>query len=514
MKKMKKVLATTFSMCLLLTNSMTLFAQETGAATESGLAEGPVTGDEVREERKDPAASMTEIDSGSMGYVDINECEELIPESLESKEFNRMGRSHTGFQTQIENIPSESDIAAYADYDNTDPNYAYIVENDVVMQGTIQAEEEARWYAFILDEKSKATILLQMVESLDADIYLFQLNGTQLDLIGGSAISGGGIQEYCTQVLESGTYFFAVSGYSGTGNFAFAYYQSSLDASYEINDTKEMATSVDTTAAVRGVIDHPYDMDYYKITVDTSMIFSYSFGSSNGYVFGYAGSEGGYTPTAIDANTLYLSSGTYYFAVYSPDDLYSANSSYTINFRKIANMASTYAAPIVGIHKEAGIVYQTNSTGSAYYVNGNEIDINYRWQLEASNSAGMQSYDVKLRGGNDITAILSTDNYGPRAVWYHSSTRPNYGVSGRPALSLTFTGPRGFYYVHCRCTGAYAMNNLWEDFSAVNVIIDPETGKMIDIYEFNYFYDYAEGSNSILVLGSYYKDQIKFYDFG
>ena len=34
-------------------------------------------------------------------------------------------------------------------------------------------------------------------------------------------------------------------------------------------------------------------------------------------------------------------------------------------------------------------------------------------------------------------------------------------------------------------------------FKAVTVIIDPSTGKLIDIESFNYYYDYAVGSNSL-----------------
>lgn len=35
------------------------------------------------------------------------------------------------------------------------------------------------------------------------------------------------------------------------------------------------------------------------------------------------------------------------------------------------------------------------------------------------------------------------------------------------------------------------------DLGATTVLIDPETGKLIDIAEFNYFYDFAVGSNHI-----------------
>ncbi len=83
-------------------------------------------------------------------------------------------------------------------------------------------------------ETGDNTNMLQMVESLDADLYMFALNEQtyELDLIGGSANEGVGIYEYFNCVMEAGTYFFAVGGYEGTGNFAFAYYQSTSDVSY------------------------------------------------------------------------------------------------------------------------------------------------------------------------------------------------------------------------------------------------------------------------------------------
>lgn len=71
-------------------------------------------------------------------------------------------------------------------------------------------------------------------------------------------------------------------------------------------------------------------------------------------------------------------------------------------------------------------------------------------------------------------------------------------VSSRYVLSLTFTGNR-LYRIHNFCTGAYSMNNFSQDFDAVNVLIDPATGKLVDILEFNYYYDFAPvGSNKIL----------------
>lgn len=108
-----------------------------------------------------------------------------------------------------------------------------------------------RWYGFVLNKSSKVTILLQMVETLDADIYMFSLNQEtyELELYGGSANEGLGVTEYYNSVMSAGTYYFAVSGYEGTGAFAFAYYQSSADVANEVNDS--VATATENQVAAR-----------------------------------------------------------------------------------------------------------------------------------------------------------------------------------------------------------------------------------------------------------------------
>lgn len=88
--------------------------------------------------------------------------------------------------------------------ENTEPDYAYLVEHGDVVQGELLQEGEMRWYGFILDQRSKASIMLQTVSDLDADIYLFKLNQDiyELSLTGGSAMTGPGLREYCSEVLD------------------------------------------------------------------------------------------------------------------------------------------------------------------------------------------------------------------------------------------------------------------------------------------------------------------------
>ena len=46
----------------------------------------------------------------------------------------------------------------------------------------------------------------------------------------------------------------------------------------------------------------------------------------------------------------------------------------------------------------------------------------------------------------------------------------------------------------------------------MTVIIDPATGRLIDIEQFNYFYDFAQGSNSLSFTRPY--SDLKLYKYG
>ncbi len=59
----------------------------------------------------------------------------------------------------------------------------------------------------------------------------------------------------------------AIEGYEGIGDFAFLYFQSSVDTDYEINDSVSSATNVSLNSSIMGVIDSLVDIDYYKLTV-------------------------------------------------------------------------------------------------------------------------------------------------------------------------------------------------------------------------------------------------------
>ena len=295
------------------------------------------------------------VDSGELEKVEREEVPETEIETVTS---NIMERSYFG-----ESYTLSEEAQAYSkgsdSSNNTDPNYAITVSNDTAVQGTIEVANEMRWYTFRLDKKSTVTLLLNSVEELDADIYLFTLNqeSYELEMIGGSAAEGKGVSEYFRHVMEPGIYYFAVAGYESIGGYAFGYYESSIDVGYEINDGMDIATEIKFDENITGVIDGPSDTDWYKITVNKRTIFKYANSMSDEFVFKYVGTDsanGSCYKLMEYKNLYYIKPGTYYFAVYSPTHSYSATKTYTICLEKVGMLCCDEEADLIAIYEEAG----------------------------------------------------------------------------------------------------------------------------------------------------------------
>lgn len=463
--------------------------------------------DSVSESEQEKEVDIFSVESEEMmKHYEVSETEIDI-ERPEDIPYNNMDRTidENMLDEEVE-YPDEEEEED--DLPNTDPNNAYIVTNNTTWNGTIEVANEFRWYAFNATTASKVTIFLQMDSILDADLYLFELdeNTSSLELVDGCVTEGEGITEYLNTVVDAGIYFFAISGYESTGDFSFLYFQSSADVANEINDSVNSATTIGF-GNVTGIIDNPLDYDYYKITLDSPAVIKYGITSSDGYTLGYAGSTGTDAGLySIDSTNGFIkaNAGTYYFCVMTNNNsVYSSTSTYTVNFKKIGNLSGVSTAYIYGISEAAGIVYEANSDASVNYVNGNLIDISYSYVANLSNSAGGQYYNITINPNLGET-VAFVDGYEPAAVYYHSSTKPAKVVSSRPALMLTYYGDNAFYAIHCLGTGAYSMNTFNQNFQVVTVIIDPADGKLIDIVEFNYYYDFAPvGTNYITYTRSY-----------
>lgn len=439
------------------------------------------------------------------------ERDNLLVDDIEEVASNIMERNYSGEQYTIsagieEHSENEDSVT------NTDPNYALVVNNDTVMQGNIEAANEMRWYGFILNQKSTVTILLNTVETLDADIYLFALNQEtyELELIGGCAAEGQGLSEYFRHVMEPGVYYFAVAGYESTGGFAFGYYESNIDVDYEVNDSMDAAPEITFDKKITGVIDGPNDVDFYKLTVSKRTILKNMNSIPGEYTFQCVSTTGGrFDALTEHQNWCDIRPGTYYLAVYSKNNSYSATKTYTICLEKVETLCNDPTADFIAFYEDAGFFFQTNESGTANYVNGNPVDISYNYHFESSNATGMQNYNISIdpNAGAHVYIDWEHGNYYPGAIHYHTSTHPAMKVSGRPALLLTYVGSSEFYKINCRGTGAYAQHTLKREDSEIIVIIDPSTGKLIDIFEFNFFYHHNTSPGNKIVTAGPYKSQ-------
>ena len=224
------------------------------------------------------------------------------------------------------------------DDENTDPDNAVEILNGIPKVNNL-ATDVIRWYFFEIEELSKVTMFLEMDETIDADLYLFSLdvNSGELTNIAVSLNEGTGIIEAIGRKLETGFYFIAVSGFEGEGNFSLGLYTSTKDIENEFNDSTTTATEVSGVFDINGlhgVIDSPYDYDFYKITLSEASAVRFELKyTSDKYAIYYHSGNAMY---AITDDLYALDAGTHYFVVLRTDGGFSSTDTYCLYITNIA----------------------------------------------------------------------------------------------------------------------------------------------------------------------------------
>lgn len=380
--------------------------------------------------------------------------------------------------------------------DNTDPNNAVEILNGEKKNHSL-ITDEYRWYYFSIEELSKLTIYLEMDDTIDADLYLLQLNtdSGELTIIGNSLTEGTGVDEAIAGKIETGIYFIAVNGYEGSGDFSLGFYTSTVDLEYEFNDTPSTATEVSGVFDINGldgVLDSPYDVDFYKLTLSeaSAVRFEIKYTSDKYAIYYYSGNA----MYAIKDDLYALGAGTHYFVVLSTDGSYSSTRGYNLNINNIAPISTDSTAKFFAVCDRANIVFQFNGGRTNFYVNGNEIDFSYSYKKSTSSV----NYDISLnKTSNFNVCLLQTEGTSlpleyqqviPDTVHILSSSFT--GIKNKHVLTLSvFDWSTPCYKIHVRGTGSSSDMTYWKDLNMANVFIDPDTGKVIDIEWYNYFYE-------------------------
>jgi hypothetical protein len=508
-KGLKRLLALGLSLCVCFSTSV--HAEEANQikveCTQEGDAAQDVSLEEVSE---DKLSDLYEE------IVRVEDAPEYVP--------NKMERSYDGTEYSVTNVLGGP--AAYAADDNTDPNNAYLAVNGNTVQGTLTQTGEARWYGFILEQTSKISIMVQTYTDVDADLYVFKLNQEtgELIFIGGSLSEGMGVQEYCGGIVDAGIYYFAITACEGSGAYAFAYF-ASQDMNYEPNDTLSTAATVGVNSTVTGIIDTPFDMDYYKFTLESPVIMNISVDVGE-YQFDVLSVDENANMYKISTkeNLYRLDAGTHYFRVYSTEHTYDSSKTYTLTFNKIANISNDPASTLFMVNESAKIVFQCDVDGGHMYVNGNEIDISYYYARNYSTSAGTRNYSISLLNVDSLRAVIYSKDAVDLNIQLDPTYIPKHGNPilitnaqiGMPGVIFYRSGSTGtgekdinvlqlslvsdgendddFYILNCNCTGAYIDEYMNTSLNWGTVYINPDTGKVVDIYFFNYFYDFIRGS--------------------
>lgn len=415
-----------------------------------------------------------------------------------------------------------------ASVENLDPNNAYIIEHENIIQGNLVATDEMRWYAFFVNDTSKMTIYLQSVDAVDVDVYLFRLNPEtyQLEYVAVSAADGFGRYELFSQIVDSGTYFVAVNAYKGNGQYAFAFYLTS-DIVNEINDNPENATTTELNGVVCGRIDSPYDFDYFEFEVLSPVLIELELNTGN-LKCEVVSKNNDSVCSKIDGFPTYYrcNAGKYCLKIWSEDGTYNPEYEYSVKINKVGDISGDLGSSYFMINKEVGAVFQTDYAGRHVYVNGHFININYEYHVNESNSAGQQKYDISMTTPTDLRAKIYVDQFKPSdvnlavqlgmempdVVYYIEGTK-GMGFNHIPVLAVSFYSPEVFYHIHCKCTGAYAANNMVNDINYVTVFIDLKTGVLVDILHLNYFYEYATGSSKVLFTRPYSSKTVYLYKY-
>lgn len=352
--------------------------------------------------------------------------------------------------------------------ENTDPNYAYAVNPDKEYSGNIQNEKEVRWYAFNISQTSKVSILVIPDTSLDADVLMFKLDQSTMQLTPTDMNASAGVtgeDEYFSYVMEEGVYYFAIYGYSGTGSYILDFFCNANYFDLEINDVIESSQIIPYEGTFSGTIDTTRDVDFYKINLSKPVFLQVSFTGRVNYNFQWILTSEDEVITLYDNQTFLLSSGTHYFRIYSPQSLYSPSEKYTIGLKAIqiddpSDPANTEIAPATEIANWNYTLDNTNNTITLNYYIGSDTDVivysNYKigktlyktkiasnTELKRSNYMFANKFNVKsIKFGENIVTSNTT---GMACMFYNCNSLADLDISKLDTSNVT-SMYRMFYY--------------------------------------------------------------------
>ncbi len=464
MKKWKIVIVSCMVCILLFSTSFQAMAAEISSSNAAPGTTSAITLNEVS--KSDVRLDLNEKHSKRRNVTEYNNV------------VNQMNQSKQGY-------------ARIAD-DNSDPSGANYLPFNQATGDTIDTEGGSRWYGVVADEACRITTLMVASDSSsDFDLYVYKLDeatGT-LNNIGYSCQEAGN-NEKVDLIVNEGVYYIQVNAYTGTGTFGLVSYQSINYISKEINDTIGTATTISKSCTLTDAIDSPLDMDIYKFSITTEASrksFTLSNPENCNYALYIVTSDN--SIYSINSGVTYsLGNGDYYLIVTTSDGTYSNATPYTL-------AVTNQDCILGGTDLLSYNGYLVQQVGANYYINGKLIDFSYSYKYDFSAGADYlhASMTLKTTANTSVKNFADEQSLGISFIKYTST----FNDSARDVA--LFIPIHNVSYTYYRTASASLAPTYVFDSRTVAeayLIVDVNTGKVIDLFSPNWYYESSASHHS------------------
>lgn len=363
---------------------------------------------------------------------------------------------------------------------NTNPNNAlFIPENYYELALSDTADSNDRWYAFTTNGSSKITTVLSQAGEGDYDLYLYELNGSSLNLVDYS-VNQGGYEKI--DYLGNGTYFLRINPYIASStpyNYQFTVNATNQYDSNELNETYLEAEAFEEHVSVSGTIDNMYDEDWYLLKPKSSgdyFINNTDMMAKEYAVFIYDKDlklVDGFLPNNANTNTVYKLTGNseYYIRISSYYGNYQSKP-YNLFVGKKKDYYDTAVLPtgdyieytdndlyINGVKANINGVFASYSSTGAYYKRTSESLTAYKFNVENVYNKPYYTDNAGWKTAKTLR-IRITDGF------YHGT----YSTDRTGMVTVGFdTDPN-----------RVDVTTLHDDYPYMFAYIDLSTGKVVD----------------------------------
>lgn len=291
------------------------------------------------------------------------------------------------------------------------------------------------------------------------------------------------------------TYYIAVQSSVGVSSQPFTL-KVSLSAQRDGGETDEsLFDGYYPGVGYTRTLSSPIDRDWYQIQISKQAEVQFGLGeqaAALGYDIEVYTLGSGNTLKLVQGmdNNTYLMQGNtpYYIRVLSDEQNFSNTISYTISADVLARTA---------IMSTNDGKYVLSKSGNDYYINGNLIDFTYSYYNGVNNAAGwINTYMNLYKQANQWIVERPLDgfeDFAPKIVNYTTNFE---GAESRNEVLVLTIGDT-LAQIRRYAGGDYAGEHKVYDRVDAQVVIDPSTGKIIDMLDPNFYYEYGNQSYRI-----------------